>query len=200
MIAKANTYIPSVATTAKSLSIMKVGAQERKYVKNVKRRVLTTQNPPGNNLNVLTKMEITRLTLGSVQHGKEKKNPENKIYSKHPFSRGKKIFETTLQAWSYSRVTQPIQNPSIPECHKCNLLIEKLLHLKPEEFSTLLKELQASIPQTKQPPLSEPDPKENLQPETNEAEDQKKSNQTNSSHPYYYYKTQRYPTKKNGKQ
>ena len=45
-----------------------------------------------------------------------------------------------------------------PEWHKCCLLIEKLLHVKPEDFP-ILKELQASIPQTKQPPLSEPDPK-----------------------------------------
>ena len=59
--------------------------------------------------------------------------------------------------------------------HKCNLLIEKLLHLKPE-FPTLLKELQASIPKTKQPPPS--DLNENFQPQTNEAEDPKKSNQT----------------------
>ena len=108
---------------------------------------------------------------------KRKRNPENKIHLRHPINRGKKIVETTFPARSYSRVTQPIQNRSTPECHKCNLLIEKLLHLKPEEFPTLLTEIQASIPQTKQPPPSEPNPKENLQPQTNKAEDPKKPNQ-----------------------
>ena len=53
---------------------MKVRIQERKYVKkNMERMVLTIQNPPANNLNVVTAMEITQLILGSVQHGKDRK-------------------------------------------------------------------------------------------------------------------------------
>ena len=60
--------IPSVGITAKSLGTMKVNAQKREYVKNVERMVLTTQNPPANNLNMLTAKEITQLTLYSVQH------------------------------------------------------------------------------------------------------------------------------------
>ena len=78
--------IPSIATTAKSLGTTKVGAQERKYVKNVESMVLTTQNSPANNLNMLIAMEITLLTRDSVQHGKE--ILKKKIHSRHPFSRG----------------------------------------------------------------------------------------------------------------
>ena len=94
MIVKVNTYIPilSVATTTKSLGTTKVGAEERKYVKNNERMVLTTQNPPANDLDMLTAVEITRLTLDSVQLGKEKKDPGNKIHSRHSFPRGKKNF------------------------------------------------------------------------------------------------------------
>ena len=83
-------------------------------------------------------MEITHLTLDFGSMEKRKRNPKNKIYSRHLFSRGKKIVEITLPAWSYSRVTQPIQNPSTPEY--C-LLIEKLPNLKLKEFPTLLKEV-----------------------------------------------------------
>ena len=75
MIAKVDAYIPNPlhCYDAKSLRTTKVSAQEREYVKNVETMVQTTQNQPANNLNVLTVMEITWLTLGSVQHGKEKK-------------------------------------------------------------------------------------------------------------------------------
>ena len=66
------------------------------------------------------------------------------------FQRHKKIKETTFPAQPYSRVMQPIQNPFTPYCQKCNLLIEKLLNLKLGKFPTLLKELQATICQTKQ--------------------------------------------------
>ena len=95
-------------------------------------------------------MEIIWLTLGSLQHGKEKKkNLKIKYTQDISFPEARKIVETTLLAWSFSRVTLPIQNPSTPECYKCNFLIEKLLFLKAEEFPILLKELQACIPQTK---------------------------------------------------
>jgi len=75
-----------------------------------------------------------------------------------PFPEARKLVESTFPARSYSRVTQPLQNPPTPECHKCNSLIEKLLNLKPEEFPTLIRELQNSIPQTKQPPPSNTTP------------------------------------------
>ena len=74
---------------------------------------------------------------------KRKRNPENKIHSRHPFNRGKK----NCRNHSLSSVL-PKSNTAhfTPECHECNLLVEKLLHLIPEKFPTLLKELQASIP------------------------------------------------------
>ena len=73
MIAKVETLFP-VATTVKILGTTKVGAQEREYVKNVERMVLTTQNPPANNLYVLTAMEITRLTRDCASWKRKKKS------------------------------------------------------------------------------------------------------------------------------
>lgn len=55
-----------------------------------------------------------------------------------------------------------MQNPSTPECQECNLLIEKLLNLKPDKFPTLLKELQTSVHQTKQ--TSPPNPTSIVKP------------------------------------
>ena len=128
---------------------MKVCAQEREYVKNVDMIVLTPckQFKPASCNGDFS--ADSRLYAA----WKRKKEILKIKYTQHiPFPEVRKIVETTLLAWSYSRVTQPIQNPSTLECHKCNLLIEKLLHLKPD-FPTLLKELQASIPQPPNPPF-----------------------------------------------
>ena len=87
--------IPSVATTAKSLGTIKISTQEREYVKNVEMIVLTIQNPPANNLNVLIPMEITRLILGSVQYGKAKKEILKMKYIQDiHFAEARKIVET----------------------------------------------------------------------------------------------------------
>ena len=72
---------------------------------------------------------------------KEKKILKIKYTQDIPFLEARKIVETTLLPPSYSRVIQPLQKPSTLECHKCNLLIEKLHNLKPTEFPTHLKEL-----------------------------------------------------------
>ena len=74
LIAKVDTYIPHPLYCH---NCQKFGHPEswctREYVQNVERMVLTTQNPPLNDINMLTAMEITLLTLDSMQHGKEKK-------------------------------------------------------------------------------------------------------------------------------
>ena len=48
------------------------------------------------------------------------------------FPKAPKIAMTTYPAWSYSRVTQPIQTTSTSECQKCNLLIRKLASMNPK--------------------------------------------------------------------
>ena len=100
MIAKVDTYISNLlhCFNCQKFRPHKVDAQEREYVKNVETMVLTTQNPPANDLNMLTVMDITQPTLSSVQHGKEK-NFKNTIHSRYPFSRGKKNCRNPLPSY-----------------------------------------------------------------------------------------------------
>ena len=67
--------------------------------------VLTTQNPPANNLHVLTAMEITQLTLGCAAWKREKEIWKIKYNHDIPFPKARKIVEITLPARSYSSNT-----------------------------------------------------------------------------------------------
>ena len=74
MIAKVDTYNPNPLCF---YNCQKFGHHESRFTrKKICKKCggdgSDNQNPPANNLNVLTAMGVTRLTLGSVQHGKEK--------------------------------------------------------------------------------------------------------------------------------
>ena len=152
MIAKVDTIFPfpSVAMAVKSLGTMKISVQEKEYVKKCRKdgsdhpestcKQFKCANCNGDHL----------ADSNCAAWEREKEILKIKYTHDILFPEVRKIVETSLSTWSYSRVTQPIRKPSTIECHKYNQ-IEKL-HLKPEKFLTLLKEVQAFILQTKQPP------------------------------------------------
>lgn len=106
-------------------------------------------------------MEITLLTQVSVNYGGKKKKREWKLNTlRRPFSKGTKncrdYFPSSVLHKSNTTYTKPI-----PECQKCNFLIEKILN-ELDKFPALLKGLQASISQTKQ--TLPPNPKSRVKP------------------------------------
>ena len=113
MIEKVNTYISNPLCC---YNCQKLGHHESWYTK---KRICKKCREDGSNLPESackqfksTAMEITQLTQDYAAWKREKETLKIKYTQDIPFPEAKKIVETTLSAWSYSGITQSIQNSS----------------------------------------------------------------------------------------